>query len=151
MKKTFIVSSFALSIFSMVACNSTEKKDNNDSQVKSSIETNKVSDYDSVHHVVWNENSYTTQLSMKEGKNLYVNLEISDESKTIRARVVPEEAGSKIQIAQIIYPDGNKYGPFETTMEVDIKEKGNYQFIISQAKPINLPYNGTLRMEVQKR
>lgn len=153
MKKSYYLATILLTCMELTACNPSENKEKNNTQVATSTSTqaNQVEEYDSVYNVVWNENNYATELIMKDGGNLYVNLEITDDSKKIRARVVPDEPGLPIQIAYIIYPDGNKYGPFENTLDVDIKEKGKYQLMISQAKPINVVYNGTLKMEIQKR
>jgi hypothetical protein len=153
---------YVLSLLLLAACNNTTNTDNNksdsittkpntelqtDSSAKPVAEFPKIIT-DSVINQTMPQNGDTLKVSiLKKSSPITCNISIPLKGKLYGA-ITTATNKDNIRFNQIIMPDGSADGPFERTIQYDIKKPGNYKLIIASNLMAENPYTGEFELSL---
>lgn len=146
----------------LAACNNTTNNDDNksdsittkpnadlqnDTSIKPIAASPKIVT-DSVINLTIPQNGDTLKVSiLKKSSPITCNVSLSKTGKLYGA-ITTHSNKDNIRFNQIFMPDGSADGPFERTIQYDIKKPGNYKLIIATNLMAEHPYTGEFELSL---
>ncbi|QNL52161.1 hypothetical protein H8S90_11605 [Olivibacter sp. SDN3] len=85
---------------------------------------------------------------MEKGKRITFVFEIKKAPVVLFVKVVPEQPGGNVRLAQIFMPDGSADGPFGNQMEYKLSQTGLYRIVVAENQMVGTPYYGKFNLSV---
>ena len=74
----------------------------------------------------------------------------NEDSGELNAKIIPSTGKGNIRFNQIIFPDKTADGPFGMDLKINLKQKGNYIFVIGHSQMADNPFYGNFKVLLEK-